>query len=75
MTLRSDDWFDAATTTTVPENCDFVQLPLGNVLPLLIDAVRANRGWLDDFIDEEIVVSRDLYELLRFYADAQHPAA
>ena len=41
MTLRSDDWFDAATTTTVPENCDFVQLPLGNVLPLLIDAVRA----------------------------------
>jgi hypothetical protein len=44
-----------------------VSVPLGEVLPLLADAVRSHRTWLTDFEDDEISISADLYEVLLAY--------
>ncbi len=44
-----------------------VSVPLGEVLPLLADAVQSRRTWLKDFEDESIDISTDLYEVLLAY--------
>ena len=44
-----------------------IGVPLGEVLPLLADAVQSRRTWLKDFEDEEIRISADLYEVLLAY--------
>ena len=48
---------------------------LGEVLPLLADAVASHRTWLSDFEDDEITISADLYEVLLAYQYYRHPAA
>lgn len=50
-------------------------LPLGDVLPLLADAVASNRTWLRDFRDDEITISTDLYEVLLSYQYFRRPSA
>jgi hypothetical protein len=52
-----------------------VTVPLDEVLPLLVDAVRSNRSWLNDFQDEEITISSDLYEVLMAYQHFRRPSA
>ena len=42
-------------------------VPLGEVFPLLADAVRNERTWLRDFADDEITISTDLYEVILAY--------
>ncbi len=44
-----------------------VNVPLGEVLPLLADAVRSRRTWLRDFEDDTVNISEDLYEVLLAY--------
>jgi len=44
-----------------------VTVRLADVSRALLDAARRNRAWLDDFADEEIQVSQDLYEILSAY--------
>lgn len=44
-----------------------VNIRLADVSRALLDAARRNRAWLDDFADEEIQVSPDLYEILAAY--------
>jgi hypothetical protein len=44
-----------------------ITVPLCDVFPLLGDAVRSERTWLQDFADEEITISSDLYEVLLAY--------
>ncbi len=44
-----------------------VSVPLGEVLPLLADALQSQRTWLKDFEDDSINVSADLYEVLLAY--------
>jgi hypothetical protein len=48
---------------------------LGEVLPLLADAVSSDRTWLTDFVDEEITVSSDLYDVLQAYRHFRRPGA
>jgi hypothetical protein len=48
---------------------------LGEVLPLLADAVASRRTWLSDFEDDKITISADLYEVLLAYQYYRHPAA
>jgi hypothetical protein len=50
------------------------QNPIGNIavsvadmLPLLLDAIRHDRAWLEDFADEVVHVPQDLYEVLVAY--------
>lgn len=52
-----------------------VSVPLREVLPLLVDAVRSERTWLADFQDEEITLSTDLYEVLLAYQHYRRPSA
>jgi hypothetical protein len=52
-----------------------VTVPLGEVLPLLADAVRSERTWLRDFHDDEITISMDLYEVILAYQHYRRPPA
>lgn len=52
-----------------------IKVNVGEVLPLLADAVTSKRTWLSDFEDDEITISADLYEVLLAYKYYRHPAA
>jgi hypothetical protein len=52
-----------------------VTVNVGEVLPLLADAVASQRTWLGDFENDEITISADLYEVLMAYQYFRHPAA
>jgi hypothetical protein len=66
---------EAATgPATIPLR-DQVTLPLGEVLPLLLDAASSRRAWVDDFADDSISISSDLYEVLLAYRHFRRPGA
>ena len=48
---------------------------LGEVLPLLADAVSSSRTWLSDFADDEIEISADLHDVLQAYRHFRRPGA
>jgi hypothetical protein len=48
---------------------------VGDILPLLAEAVASDRTWLADFADDPITISSDLYEVLLAYQYYRHPAA
>ena len=52
-----------------------ITVNVGEVLPLLADAVASQRTWLSDFEDDEVTISADLYEVLLAYKYYRHPAA
>jgi hypothetical protein len=52
-----------------------ITVNVGEVLPLLADAVASKRTWLSDFENDEITISADLYEVLLAYKYYRHPAA
>lgn len=54
---------DIGTTITEPH----VSVRLGQITGALADAVRSNRRWLNDFADDEVQISEDLYEVLSAY--------
>lgn len=54
-------------------NC--VRLTLGELLPTLADAYRTKRAWLDDFQNEELTISMDLYEIILAYEHCRRPSA
>ncbi|HJQ78519.1 MAG TPA: hypothetical protein VJ828_01120 [Lacipirellulaceae bacterium] len=58
----------ASTSPTITVN-------VGEVLPLLADAVASKRTWLSDFENDEMTISADLYEVLLAYKYYRHPAA
>jgi hypothetical protein len=51
-----------------------VHVRLGDFFPLLAQAHRGNYLWLNDFEDDEIIISEDLYEVLRSFR-AYRPSA
>ncbi len=60
------------SATTDP---DRVTVPVGDIFPLLADALDDNRAWLNDFADEEITVSSDLYDVMMAYRYFHRPTA
>jgi hypothetical protein len=42
-----------------------VRIRLGDLLPLVAVAQRMNFIWLKDFLDDEVAVSHDLYEVMQ----------
>lgn len=52
-----------STTVAEPE----VTMTLGEISEILADAVRTKRAWLQDFEDDRLQVSADLYEVLAAY--------
>ena len=51
-----------------------VRVSLGSLLPLLTLAHRHNYLWLQDFLDDEVCITPDLYEVLRSFG-CQRPSA
>jgi hypothetical protein len=62
----------AASTAKNPSQ---ISVSVGEVLPLLADAVASQRTWLKDFADDEITISADLYEVLLAYQYFRRPSA
>ncbi len=44
-----------------------VHVRLGDLLPLIAIAHRNNYLWLQDFLDDEVCVTPDLYEILQAF--------
>ena len=44
-----------------------VRVSLGELLPLIALAKRRNYLWLQDFLDDEVCITPDLYEVLRTF--------
>jgi hypothetical protein len=44
-----------------------VLVRLGDILPIITVAHRLNFTWLKDFLDDEIAVSDDLYEVMQSF--------
>jgi hypothetical protein len=68
---------DVATATILDSKCasPTVSVPLGEILPLLADAVRSERTWVRDFEQEEVSISMDLYEVILAYQHYRRPSA
>jgi hypothetical protein len=44
-----------------------VHVTMGDLLPLVALAHRKNYRWLQDFLDDEVAITPDLYEVLRAF--------
>jgi len=44
-----------------------IRVRLADLLPLVALAYRQNYLWLQDFLDDEVVITEDLYEVLRAF--------
>jgi len=54
---------DQVSTFPAPE----MTVTLGEISALIADAVNSNRAWLQDFEDDRIQISSDLYDVLTTY--------
>lgn len=52
-----------------------VRVSLGDLLPLLALARKNNNLWLQDFLDDEVSITSDLYEILRAFSYYHRPSA
>jgi hypothetical protein len=52
-----------------------VKVPLGEILPILADAVSSDRTWLSDFDEDEVTISSDLHDVLQAYRHFRRPGA
>ncbi len=66
---------DACAAISEAKQSDTVHVPLGEILPLLADAVRNERTWLRDFEDDQVTISTDLYEVILAYQHYRRPSA
>ena len=54
--------------TYSPAQKPSVRVSLSELLPLIALAKRHNYLWLQDFLDDEVCVTPDLYEVLRAFS-------
>ena len=52
-----------------------VRVRLADLLPLVALAQRNNYAWLQDFLDDEVCVTGDLYEVMRAFRCHRRPSA
>jgi|GEM_PF-1920048 hypothetical protein len=57
-----------------PANDPQVTVTLAEIHQALADAVYHDRAWLQDFLDDEITISRDLHQVLRLYDSIRRAA-
>ena len=65
----------SAQTAFAEEAEPTVHIRLGDLLPLLAVAKRNNYLWLQDFLEDEVCVTSDLYEVLRAFSACHRPSA
>lgn len=51
-----------------------VDVPLQDLLETLGDATRKERAWVEDFHDEQVTISADLYEIIAAYQQMKRSA-
>jgi hypothetical protein len=51
-----------------------IPIKLADLYPLLAQAYRDNYVWLRDFEDDQVLVSPDLFEVVRAFADCRPSA-
>jgi len=51
-----------------------IPIRLADLYPLLAQAYRDNYVWLRDFEEEELLVSRDLFEVVRAFSESRPSA-
>ena len=68
---------DAACVALLDQPLDQhnVKVTLGEILPILADAVSSERTWLSDFAGDEITISSDLHDVLQAYRHFRRPGA
>ena len=66
MALRLKLYNPPAEETVEQPDPD-VRVRLGDLLPLVAVAERMNFIWLKDFLDDEVSVSEDLYEVMQAF--------
>jgi len=66
---------ESDTAALLLHHPDQVTVPLCEVFPLLADAVQSKRTWLEDFGDDEISISSDLYDMIIRYQHFRQPSA
>lgn len=66
---------DAAMVLHPTAQPNTVRTTLGEILPLLADAVTSNRTWLTDFEADEVTISTDLHDVLQAYRHFRRPGA
>jgi hypothetical protein len=52
-----------------------VRVRLGDLLPVVAMAQRMNFIWLKDFLDDEVAVSHDLYEVMQAFRSSRPTSA
>jgi hypothetical protein len=55
-------------------NDPVISIRLSDLYPLLAQAYRDNYTWLRDFEDDELLVSNDLYEVVRAFSNSRPSA-
>jgi hypothetical protein len=65
----------ATATTPLKPVENTVTVPLGEILPTLMDAYESRRVWLEDFEDDDISIPSDLYEVILAYQHYRRPSA
>jgi hypothetical protein len=58
-----DEAAEAAKSSSSPA----IRVQLGELFPLLVQAQRGNYRWLDDFEEDEVAISPDLYDVLKAF--------
>jgi hypothetical protein len=57
------------------QNRHTVTVALGEILPMLADAVQSQRTWLRDFNHDRVTISTDLHEVILAYQHFRRPSA
>ncbi len=52
-----------------------IHVSLGDLLPLLTVARRHHYAWLQDFLDDEVAITPDLYDVLCAFTNQHRPSA
>jgi hypothetical protein len=52
-----------------------IHVSLGDLLPLLAVARRHQYAWLQDFLDDEVAITPDLYDVLCAFTNQRRPSA
>lgn len=64
LPARSLRLYAPTETTSEPEAPGTIKLHLGDLLPLVASVLDGNYSWLDDFLEDEVTITEDLYEVL-----------
>lgn len=66
---------ESVEVDTATEPLRTVNVPLGELVAVLAEAIRSDRQWLRDFADDPVTISEDLYEVLLVYDRMSRPPA